>query len=313
MIASIDFTSFGSKLLNLRESLGFTRKDIEYMTGLNKDTIYNIEKGLTVPKYETLEILSVCYHEDLLDLLSGYRSSSKLIAFERMLEDLIYSASIDDLKIIDHEFENIKKYISLNNVYYYNNAVEQYELFILGIKMYNEKNYKQCCTQLENALKITNKNFNLKHWNHSKYSIFELRILLLFSISLSYLNETSTSNTIIKYCMETIEEISDNQINVLKFMITCLYNLSYNYHNIDRHNDALIMAQKGIDFCISNNMMYCLPHLFFRKGIALHLLKKDSFLYFLQQGINLFRITNQETLADLFIKITKDKYGIELN
>ena len=64
MFRMLDTHEFGSQIRKMREELNFTRKQVEELTGVNKETLRKIERGDVVPQITTLQLLSVEYRTD---------------------------------------------------------------------------------------------------------------------------------------------------------------------------------------------------------------------------------------------------------
>ena len=56
---------FGEEIKNIRRSLKMTQRSVRERVGISENTLMKIEKGLVIPKYETLELLSLAFKLDL--------------------------------------------------------------------------------------------------------------------------------------------------------------------------------------------------------------------------------------------------------
>ncbi|WP_132995926.1 helix-turn-helix domain-containing protein [Sporanaerobacter acetigenes] len=65
--------SFGEALRNIRGELALTLDDVSELSGINSETIRRIELGKVIPKFETLELLSLAYKQDLNAMFLKYR------------------------------------------------------------------------------------------------------------------------------------------------------------------------------------------------------------------------------------------------
>ncbi len=63
---------FGEKIRDLRRNFKYTQKNIYDITGIHTDTIRRIEKGESIPSFDTFEKLSCLYSIDLYELLKKY-------------------------------------------------------------------------------------------------------------------------------------------------------------------------------------------------------------------------------------------------
>ncbi|MBF4693099.1 helix-turn-helix domain-containing protein [Fusibacter ferrireducens] len=312
MIPGIDFTCFGMKLQEIRSSLHLTRIEVAVHTGLSKDTIYKIEKGMVIPKYDTLEILGYLYKEDLLTLLTFYRESRHVYEFNQKIDGLIYNNDVEALSRIKKQFDTLKMEMDTNSIQLIHGLIEQYEMFITGIETLNCQKTSESLGYFLKALSIDRPTFRFESWRQFKYSLFEIRIILMLGIVESMLSEYELSNEMIRFCLKTLNNIAHKDTE--KFLILkCYYNLSYNYHCLNEHRKALFFSDKGIAFCQTHYLSYALPHLLYRKGIAQFLIGNKRYLTSLNMSIQLLKITGHTTLAETFIRVTYDKYKIKLS
>ena len=105
MFNSYDLSNFGNTLKQIRENLGYSRLQVSDNSGVHIDTIRKIEQGLTIPKYETLEILSPLYKTDLLNLLCKQRYNKSLYQFYKQIDSALIN---DDVKTFQKVQEEIK-------------------------------------------------------------------------------------------------------------------------------------------------------------------------------------------------------------
>ncbi|MGI6366625.1 MAG: helix-turn-helix domain-containing protein [Bacillota bacterium] len=89
MFVTYNLEHFGKELKKIRTSLGFSQAYVQEIVGVSIDTIRKIESGRVVPRYDTLELLSVAYKEDLLDLLKNSRSNKFLMEYHDELDYII--------------------------------------------------------------------------------------------------------------------------------------------------------------------------------------------------------------------------------
>ena len=312
MIPGIDFTCFGMRLQKIRSSLHLTRIEVASLTGLSKDTIYKIEKGMVIPKYDTLEILGYLYKEDLLTLLTFYRESKQVYDLNKKIDTLIYDNDINALSKIKNQFDIFKTEMNSSSIQLIHGLIEQYDLFIAGIEAPNCQKSSDSLNYFLKALSINRPSFSPEKWRQFKYCVFEIRILLMIGIIKSIHLEYEHSNEFINFCLKILNNAptKDNE----KFLILkCYYNLSYNFHCLNDNRKALFYADKGIAFCKLHYLSYALPRLLYRKGIAQYLIGNKHYLTSLNMSIQLLRITGHTTLAKTFIQVTYDKYKVTLS
>lgn len=86
-----DMKKFGSVLKKIRKSLDLSQNDIYKQVGISPETIRRMEKGQTIPKYDTIEILSYIYKQDLLKLLAKFKSDYRVYDIYSKVDYIITS------------------------------------------------------------------------------------------------------------------------------------------------------------------------------------------------------------------------------
>ena len=312
MISTFDMKNFGSKLKAIRDSLCWTRADVAQMTGINEDTIYKIENGKVLPRYETLEILSYAYNLDLLHMLAQNRTSKLFFDFDKMLDELIYNFNERKLTNIRKQFVKIKNDIRTQSVYNKINIIEQYELFLLGVEHYNSHLFHESISVLEAGIRKRNRIFSITNWKSYKYSFLEVRMLILIALSYTEIGNIEISNEILDYCRLLLLDAIESNYTYVYILIKIIYNLSYNAHLSNNNELALNYTILGIDICKKYRTNYCITYLLMRRGVAEYLLGIETFYESFKAGILLLELFDEHEIAIAFKSITKEKYNIDL-
>lgn len=295
----------------LREANGCSQIDVQALCGINPDTLRRLENGYTIPKYETLELLSQVYKVDLLNLLRRYRSNEKLYSYYERLDSLISRYDIKNLRNLEKDFKSFmdspgKDLINLS-------LYKQFTLLLVGIRQYNLEdkieNMKSLNTFIE-ALRYSVKDFDLHHYLHFNYNVFEMRILLLIALALTLHKEYELSNDYLNFTLEYIGELSTVDMQISMLVIKVYIQLSYNAHYLSDDAKTLEYANRGIEYSVDNNIMFALFLLYYRKGIAEFMLKHDNYMDSLHKSIQLIEIQNNHDLAQLYKDITFKMYGL---
>lgn len=313
MFVSYNLNSFGLKLKDIRESMGYTQLDVQNICGINTDTLRRTENGRTIPKYDTLEILSDTYRVDLLNLLTDYRLSEKLYTYYERLDFLISNFNIDVLRNLKNDFKNFigSEQDTLVNPKIY----RQFELMLEGISKYNSKNAKERSESLEAfiaAMKCSITDFDITTFLNFRYSIFEMRILLLIALGLSLQKEYKLSNDYLIFLLNNIGPEYKENIQTILLNIKIFIKLSYNYHNLSEDIKILKYANDGIEYCVKTNNMFGLYLLYYRKGIAEFMLGHDNYIDSLHKSIQILEIQGKFDLAKLYREITEERYGVSI-
>lgn len=312
MFESFNTEEFGKFLRDVRESLNLTQSDVERMTGLNRDTVRRIEQGKVLIRYDTLVLLSSAYKKDLLEDLKTYGSSSILLNYYRKLDDLIIHYDLETLQDLKRDFENFSKTEKIDNPIDYNSK-RQFDKLLSGISNYMSQYIEESYKDFYESMVLGNPMFTIEDYKNFKYTVLEMRILLMLALVLSLQNKFITSNEILIYCLEQINLNKNSTMNEKLLGIKLYSNISYNYHRLDYNELALTYAKMGIEFCTKTYIFYGLANLLYRKGIAQYNLNIESYKDSLQQSVNMLIIENKNDLAQKYVEVTKESYGIILD
>lgn len=313
MFISYNLLEFGEKLKELRKSLGFSQVEIQKLAGVSSDALRRIEKGEVIPRYETLELLSSIYKEDLLELLKNARSNKLLTEYHDELDDII--TCYDDKKMKKLEEDIRLGFTGKNESSIVNpNEVIQFLLLIRGASLYHSRfssDHRDARNTLQDALKLTIPQFKLEDYKNYKYSYIELRILLLLSILIAEDQQVKISTQILYFILDRLKASTTSKYQ--DFLIIKIYtNISYNFHLEDNHRRVIRASNEGIEYCISHELTHALNSLYYRKGIAEFMLHHKSYKTSLFNSFFILKMTGNEELLDIYLEVTKEQYGIEL-
>ncbi|PHS35030.1 MAG: hypothetical protein COA82_05700 [Alkaliphilus sp.] len=312
MFTCFNLCGFGNHLKQIRKSFGYTQEDVRRLSGINPDTLRNIENGKVIPRFDTLEYLSLIYKKDLLNDLRHYRNSNTYLQYYSRLSNLILNYNLDTLRNLKNDWDEFVESQKTEDTLLNASMKEQFALVLEGITLYNSEKSKASLRCFVDAVKMTNSFFDLDKFTSLKYSYFELRILLLISLSLAKKNNFQKSNNILSECLNQSNFDFEATFNE-KLLITLIYfNLSYNSHKLNFYDKSLSYAKLGIEHSNKNHISYSLAPLLYRKGIAEYLLCLDNYKDTLNFSISLLLITDRKKLAALYAKKALDVYGIVL-
>lgn len=315
MFVSYNLEDFGEELKKIRKSLGYSQTDVQEIVGVNVDSIRKIESGRVIPRYDTLELLSVAYKEDLLELLKGCRSNKFLMEYHEELDYIITSydkASTASLK--QRLNENFRPNIGITMV----NPAEfkQFMMFVDAIDQYYSDSpvaYGSTLNDLINALQLTIPNYSIRKFRRYKYSYIEFRILLFISLFIAKEEKYSFSNEILYYILNKIS-LKNHSTKYIDFLIGNIYfNIAYNYHMQDNHAKVIEISDKGIAFCLEKRTTHALYSLYYRKGIAQYSLEDEDYIDSITTAFYILKAARMTKLLKQFMKITKENYGITVH
>ena len=312
MFSSYELVDFSEKMRKIRDSLDYSRQDVSNLTGINTDTLRKIEKGISVPRFETLEILSHLYKIDLLLLLNNYKANTTTTYYYDSINFFLVRNDIKSFLELHTEFCNWNKLHNINALINRSELL-QLELFFEALFLdlsEQDCSFKQVIENLVASLRVTIPSFTLENWKTFNYNVLELRILYCIASYLLNSKDYYISKNILTFLLDKVDITSQAKMNY-HFMLIKLYTLiSYNCHMLDEHFEALSAAENGIKLCQQHNIMENLPLLLSRKGVAMMSLKIDNYSVFLNQAVELLKIQNNYDLANQYKTINK-KYGID--
>lgn len=314
MFISYNLVEFGENLKKLRKSLGLSQIEIQRKTGVSVDTLRRIEKGDVIPRYETMELLSSIYKEDLLILLKNARKDKLLSEYHEQLDELITFYDEAKMATLEHEIQTFFSKDFQNSVVNPDEAHQLLEL-IQGTSLYHSR-FKEDQAEakkiLLNSLKRTWPDFTLKRYKTYKYSYIELRILLLLSILIAEKNSVALSTEILFFIYDRLKNNSPSPYHH-QLIIKIYTNLCYNYHLEDNQDQVIQMANQGIAFCLSYETTHGLNSLYYRKAIAQYQLGLPDYTSSLYKAFFMLKLTGNEELLKVYQDVTRDQYGIELD
>lgn len=312
MFQSFDLTKFGEHLRKLRTSLGYTQENVASMSRLATDTLRRIENGEVVPRYDTLIHLSLTYKKDLLAVLASYSSANELFDFYYRFEDVILFNDLAALGQLEADFEEYMSTGGGISVLVNIAVADQFRLMLSGANKHYTANSREAFEDFCAAMKISHSNFEPELFAQFKYTEFELRILFMIATSLAH-QKADLSNEMMLLCLERLDGSRHATLHEKLLRIKIFTNLSYNYHRLDDHKNALNVAIQGINFCNENYLAHHLAALLYRKGIAQYHLGEPQYLESLQLSINMLQIQGGNELAERYKAVTHETYGITLD
>lgn len=313
MLSSYDLSKFSSRLKSIRKTLGYAQLEVSENTGINSDTLRRLENGLSIPRFDTLEVLSQFYKVNLILLLDSYKISSQLSYYYDLID---YYMINNDTDSITRTIQNFEENIVVNEFNMVDiRDIEQLKLFFIGLKLSYQSNNeanKDSLNYLVKALQISNPLFNIENWQSYKYNFLELRILFTIASIEGYNRNCVLSNEILLMILSYLDT-SKYAKHYEKVLVIKSYSImSYNYHRLDQHDMALEYSEKGIQFCIDNSIMTYLALLLSRKGMAMYHLKMDGYQAFILQAIELLKIQKNDSLAKEYEAIALKYLNSEL-
>ena len=290
----LNLISFGEALRNIRGELALTLDDVSELSGINSETIRRIELGKVIPKFETLELLSLAYKQDLNAMFLKYRidDCSYFYEIKNRLERKFDGDEFDTLYIELEELNNCIKHIKSP---FYKKLIEQLILLTHAVILYkNNNDNDESLNKLIEAIKITIPDFSLDNYNSFIYSSIEIRILMNIAFVLNGLGHKDKYQEIMEFCISSVDS-NDEMYPKLCHNLAGVYRRNKNFEK------ALKFSNMGIDACQEIGDFNGLSILYYGKGIAQYKLNKIEYKKSLETSIVLCEAFGQKELKDKII------------
>jgi transcriptional regulator with XRE-family HTH domain len=314
MFVSYKLDNFGKELRKIRKSLGFNQKDVQKLVGVSPDAMRKIEMGQVLPRYDTLELLSVAYKQDLLDLLKSCRVDKMLLEFHDDLDYIITyydkAASARLKKKLQESFPSSSLFSMINPAEF-----KQFIAFVDAVDDFNSDflaDWEKTKEKLIKVLRLTLPDFNLKYFKKFTYSYIEFRILLLISLFIAKGEDYPLSNTILYHILKTIADRKYSTKYIDFLILNIYFNIAYNYHMLDKHEKVIEAADAGIDYCLEHRTYHALFSLYYRKGIAQFHLYDEGYKESITTAFYILKAVRLPELLEHFREITEKNYGIRI-
>ena len=138
---------------------------------------------------------------------------------------------------------------------------------------------------------------------------------LLFTLSSIYGSSGDIENSILilDYLKDILPgTVSEDDLR-LRMTVKIMSLLTYNYFRMGKDEETIKYADIGIEICLSNYIFEHLDILYFRKGIAMYMLKQDDYKEYLKKALYILYSTDNMSRYNTYIKALKENYNLEIN
>ncbi|NBG87285.1 helix-turn-helix domain-containing protein [Isachenkonia alkalipeptolytica] len=266
-----NLSSFGIKLKDIRLKFDLSQNEVYDKTGINPSTLRRLEGGKVIPKFETLEILSSLYREDLLLLFSQFRIDHTLM-FNEVYNRLELKFDKDEIDSLEKEILELDVLLKNSSQSYFKVQIHQLLHLSKAVILYKkEADPSKALDELVRGLQQTIPSFSVETFSDFVYSALEIRILMNMAFVLNQLDNPRAYIEILEFCHESSEE------NDVLYPKICL-NLSTVYIRSKENLKALEIVNKGIASCQNNRNYQGLNLLYYNKGIIQFRLDHKGYL-----------------------------------
>ncbi|AXF57610.1 helix-turn-helix domain-containing protein [Salicibibacter kimchii] len=279
----MQYDTIGFNVRYYREMKGLTQKQLAEDI-CTQAQISKIEKGDIIPLSSTLYEIA-----KKLDLDVNYffqMGEHERVDYIEELKNVIRQ------KIRDYDYEDVMETLQSHEYekFFTNVYLQQFRLWHLGICIYHlYGDYEKAMEYMEEGLALTYKGSTM-------YTEREIEIM--------------NSMAIIQYSEGKGEEAHDNLLKAIhasvfvpKLKPSIKVRMWYNLSNIltieERYNEALGAADRGIQICVREEMMYLLGELLFQRGYCERKLNYKIWKRHFKQAIGIFEVAKKEHLAEM--------------
>ncbi|MBE0451170.1 MAG: helix-turn-helix transcriptional regulator [Clostridia bacterium] len=303
---------FGEDIRKIRIESNLSQADVYDIIGISQDTLRRIENGYTIPKFETLEYLSLLYKTDIVTMLSKTRIGHHyaLGNITQTLNDMILN---NDFSHIDKAIKFVNDTISddnerpsdqmlLNKLFQFKALVEIIQEFNINPNSPLDKD--PLVIKINRALELTISDFIMNQIDSYSLDFIEIRLLIIYCVILRL--KTNYQDALIT--LEILLKKTENKLyydqNYLDLLFKIHFSIAYCHHRNDNHQSVVSSCDKGLQICIEHSD-YSLMHAFlFRKAVALfNLGEKEQSEQLIKQCITILKIIGNEPLAVQYKKI----------
>lgn len=296
----------GDFLRETRLRKGYTQEEVSY--GIcTTASLSRIENGAQKPGRLILEKLFERLGTEN-NLFNSFVSKEEMELYLE-IQTLIRNVTDGDLQRIEEQIDIVDK-LTKNT-----SELERQSLFWAKGELATQK-YGNDCEAMDcfmKAVQITLPDFDGKNPLRNHLLTFD-EITIINSIAVRH-GENGDLLTAIQLDMwlkEYMEnKIIDGRMKTAKYPMI-LYNLSYWLGEENCHNEALKMAEQGVDFCVKYGNLPAFPILMFNQGAALAELERyDEAKKCFLQSITIFEAMKKPSQVQTAIDWCREHYKIE--
>ncbi|MGG0717357.1 tetratricopeptide repeat protein [Robertmurraya massiliosenegalensis] len=289
---SLNTYLIGDTLKSFREYKKLSLKELSEGVCTEEELI-SFEKEVVYPDLETLNLLLRRLNVDLAYFFNVASKSSinYANAVIRLINRLKRAWNYERIQdIINNELEN---------PIFQTDQLRQFLIWHQGIcTFYLEKDLSKALDLLYQAIDITNKN---------RVEFNEREIEILTSIALLH-KESGNFEEAVKLFKDSLESL-ENLPDILepRGKIRVYFGLAQTLTEIGEYAESFQFSREGIDFCITQDLMFLLAHLYYQCGENLiKMYQKEEGLQYIEKAIYMSKLQENEKISEI-IENEKDK------
>lgn len=285
--------------------MGFTQKEVSDHIGVNEDTLRRMEKGETVPKIETLELLSVLYRHDLIQLLTECRTEdgdywgSLLIRIERKMDEHFYS--------FHEELLELEEWIKHSHSLFERKKLLQLHYLLSGLDDDKDKKEPDVAIDLiVKGIRLTLPNFTLENYESFHYNSGELRLLLNIALIENMRDNREIYLRSTKFCFDRTPTSSP-------FFPKIAYNLALAYWRQRNYEEADRCLESALQSAMESRSFHGLPLMYYLKGLIQRRTDDENYRNSIKTSLFLCDIYGQSKLKERIYENMSGIRGLNLD
>jgi len=317
MIKSNNLKDFGDAAKELRESLGFSRYFVNEKTGIKRDTLAKIENGESIPRYDTLDNLSILYKVNMHLLFESKRDINDISEFYRYADNLITNFDTDSISRLNDLYVDFEKKNKLSKQVFSDEDLSRFKQIINLITIFYSVKKDDYIHEIKQTLIMLGSEgahlddvLKRKHFDPIEY-----RLVILLSSFYKQNKQVDLAIETLEVITERLNDVYFYDETILHMHIKAMFNLSYLYYLKGRHQDTLLMANKGINLLSRKHSNYLLAQFRARRCVAYIKMDYPTKTINSEYLHTLFALSleGNTQLLETYIKIFNERYNLEVD
>lgn len=305
-----DLVEFGNAARKIRLNKGIKMSHLSELCNVNRDTIRKIEKGMVIPKIETLDKLSYVYKHDMFLLFLKYRLTVN-IYMDRVINRVSKSFKNNEYNIIDEEVEKFKN-IFIESPLFNDTIIKlkanQFQLYLEAIadidKTVKEKS-RNNITKLFLCLGHPNEELLNKNLSFDK---LEIRIIILLATVYRFKNEFIRSIDLLQIANNELLKSFREDKEFLQLYILVNYNIMTYYHRLDNFEKSLDIYKHSLAVLDSEIGIYNFTYYIIRVGVDKYLSNDLSGSNYIVTALSLIKDSGNDEHFKFLLNMFTNRY-----
>lgn len=301
--------AFGLKIREIRNARNLTRDNINQLTGISKRALVNIESGESIPKLETLILLSICLKVDLISIFKeqSYLNSESFYKNSRAHIPRILETNFEVLKKGLKDYSSSKQGQLSKSEHLIQSSLNRELDFIDLYRIYDNTTITKVEETSEVILSMLDESA-YDYLEHECFDYIDFRVSIILG---DMFRKKGDFNRSVNYYDMIIDKIDESYLRVdlvseLKMMVHLGY--ATVYHRLVDHQKVIEHAEIGLNMALETNNHLMVPNFYFRLLISHYRLDYD-YKRVLEDLLMYLISTKNQTLIDLYLRTWKKQYN----